>query len=142
MKFAYFLLVWYYLLNKEDQALFKNKLTDTGAIRRELYKRSSVSLDDPNSLKIFLFLSIPLVLQSISHRRKAIFSFNPKTIDDFLYIVYIENQRDCNGLSFIHRIILNRIVFINVDKNKSYTVLDIPPEEVKDPIVIEVNKNV
>ena len=93
-------------------------------------------MNDEKSIIDFLFIR-SIYSCVINHRRNKIFSFNPKTKVDFIYLVYIENENNLNNLSFSQRILLSRLVFRNKTKEKTFN--NIPVEQIATPIVLEVN---
>lgn len=139
MKYQYILLIWFLFLTKKEKESYSRHRShfEQKTIFSNLFLNSD--FNNVEIIKNYLFLTAMSSVQQLTHhRRKKIFSFNPKTKEDLLYIIYIENLRDVSELTYLQRILLSRIIF----KNKTKTVTFIPDidlEKIQDPILIEVN---
>lgn len=138
MKYQYFNLIWYLFLTNDQKQKYKRNLGRSDSLRASVFNEFlSTNFTNEEAIKEFLFLTSVNSVNSITHRRKNFFSFNPTCKEDFIYLTYIENERDINALTFLQRIFLSRIVFKL--KNKTITFKDIDLDKIKDPIIIEVN---
>lgn len=139
MKHQYLSLIWFLFLNKHEKEIYRKDVPINTQKRffSDLFFTSDFT--DIEIIKNYLFLtSMSSINELRNHRRRKIFSFNPKTREDLLYIIYIENQRDVTELSYLQRILLSRIIFKN--KNKTHTfITDMDQTTIVDPIIIEVN---
>ncbi len=139
MKHQFFALIWFLFLSKEQQERYKDKVNifEDKEVELELLQEVfPINMNDEKSIIDFLFIR-SIYSCVINHRRNKIFSFNPKTKVDFIYLVYIENENNLNNLTFSQRILLSRLVFRNKTKEKTFN--NIPIEQIATPIVLEVN---
>ena len=138
MKTNFFLLIWFVFLTKEEQQEYKRHLNNIPRVKDNLIKKFlKEDFSNEDTIKNFLYLSLIGSFSNINHRRKNIFSFNPKTRDDLLYLYYKENLRDITELTFLQRIFLSRLVF--KVKTKTVTYFDVELSSIKNPIIIEVD---
>lgn len=136
MKYSFFHLIWFLFLDKEQKE--KLNTTDLQLLRKHIpLSFNKADFNNEDVIKDFLFMTSYMSLGGISHRRNKIFSFNPRTRDDYLYLVYIENYKDIADLSYIQRILLSRVVFNLKTKTATFENKDL--EKIQNPIVIEVN---
>lgn len=137
MKYQYFTLIWFLLLTNDQKQKYKREL-GRSSFKNVLHNTFlNANFSNEEIIKEFLFLTSITSISSLNHRRKNFFSFNPISKDDFIYLSYIENNREITSLTFLQRMFISRCVFKL--KNKTLTFKDIELDKIKNPIVIEVN---
>lgn len=135
MKHQYFHLIWFLFLTKPQ----KEKYNSLENLRTNVFKDYGNSdFTDVNVILDFLFTTSFTSVSTITHTRKNIFNVNPRCKEDFIYIIYIENYRFLNELTYLQRILLSRIIFQFPKKQVTFN--NKPIESIVDPIVIEVSR--
>lgn len=137
MKIQYLKLVWFYFLEKDLQRRLKDYVSSNTHMKHHLASFfTTIDFNDKQSVINYLYVTAVLSIENITHRRKNFFSFNPNSKEDLLFLIYIENQRDVNSLTYLQRLLLADVVFKVGDKEFNYN--GIAKENITNPIIIEV----
>ena len=142
MKTLFLRYVWLCFLELDKRLLLRRVLTSVDGYSEKLLTiLQTLDLEKQEDIIDYLYLSAMLNISDIHHRRVTMFTFNPQNKIDLLFIIYVENRRDLQNLTYLQRIFLSNIAFKVKDKIvPAIAVEDGERAPSEYPIILEVSR--